>query len=345
MKNILSVIIAIFTLILTGCTKEIPQKGNEPRTVVVSVNMESPEDTRVSLTSTATTPHGLSLQWEEGDKLMLCFQHDFWNYYNNEAPMVPGSIRNGGKVADFIITIPTEIPADANFNFYAVYQKTDGDDTNGGYIQSGTQYYVLEDYESLCYTLNQPGYIPRPLLYFSKKNIVNSTSPDIGQITLEHTGWILAYHLKNSTGHTMGYPVNLGLWSETNWVCNGTGTNNSLRFNCFNKAFMGAGESLNLNINSPYYQQAPYYDAQLPNGGTVTFYRWVASSSIVPALKAQAYIKNPNIINPWDPSHLPLGSTNTLNAKNPITKGKVYHIYTEITISGGEYTIEFVNPY
>ncbi len=346
MKNIFSVIIALFAIILAGCTKEVPQKDSEAKTITVSVTMESPEDTRVSLTPTGTTPHGFSLQWEEGDKLMLCFQHNFWNYYSNDAPMVPGSIRNGGKVADFIITIPDEIPANDKFNLYAVYQKTDTDNTNGGYFyESEKRYYVLEDYESLCLTLNQTGYIPRPVLYFSKKNIDNTATPDIGQITLGHTGWILAYHLKNSTGHKIGYPVNLGLWSETQWVCNGPGINNQLRFDCFNNSFKGAGESLTLNINSPYYQQAPYYDAELSNGGTATFYRWVASSSIVPALKAQAYIKNPNIINPWDPSHLPLGSTKTLTPKNPITKGKVYHIYTEIYISNAEYIIEFVSPY
>ena len=275
MKNILSVIIALFALIVTGCTKEFPQEENEPRTVVVSVNMESPEDTRVSLTSTATTPHGLSLQWEEGDKLMLCFEHNFSNFYHNDAPMVPGSIRNGGKVADFIITIPTEIPDDAKFNLYAVYQKTDGDDTNGGYFKPGTREYVFEDYESLCITLNQPGYIPRPMLYFSKKNITKTANPDIGTITLNHSGWILAYHLKNSTGLTIGYPWYMSLYSEQSWVANGQGTNDGLRFNFFNNKFQGGGGgTLNLNINSPYYPQAPYFSAQLPNGGVVTFYRW-----------------------------------------------------------------------
>lgn len=347
MKNILSVIIALFALILTGSTKETPKEGNEPRTVVVSVTMESPEDTRVSLTPTATTPHGIALAWEENDKLMLCFEYN-GNYYHNDAPIVASSIRNGGKVADFSITIPGQIPSNVNFHLYAVYQKTDGDDTNGGYFQPETRKYQLETNEYSCLTLNQEGRIPRPMLYFSKKNILKTANPDIGTITLNHSGWMVAIHLKNSTGIGVPYPRELTLGAGRGWIFNGRGDNTQVGFDFGKNQFWTdhsyeAMKGLTLYPNYSYYPLSPYYGETLSDGGVVTFYRWIASSDDIPELTCGTAISNPLPGSPW--LHVSSASLK-LSAKKPITKGKVYHIYTELTYNADKLiTIELVSPY
>ncbi len=144
MKNKLSIIAALFALILVGCAKEAPQKDVEPKTVIVSVTME--EDTRVSLTPNTDTPHGLELKWEITDKLLLCFEYqdalgDTY-YVHNEAPIIPGTISANGKTAHFTITIPTEIPAYAQFDLYGIYQKND--EALGGQFQANTKKYILK---------------------------------------------------------------------------------------------------------------------------------------------------------------------------------------------------------
>lgn len=125
MKTKLSIIAALFALILTGCAKENIEIEVEPKMVTVSVTMTSPEDdatTRVSLTPDSGTPHGLILKWETTDKLMLCFEYNA-NYYHVDANIVPNSISTSGKTANFTFSIPTQIPPDATFNLYVVYQK------------------------------------------------------------------------------------------------------------------------------------------------------------------------------------------------------------------------------
>jgi hypothetical protein len=90
--------------------------------------MTSPEDdaaTRVSLTPDSGTPRGLLLQWETTDKLMLCFEYNA-TYYHVDANIDPASISANGKSANFTFDIPSDIPSDATFNLYVVYQKTNG---------------------------------------------------------------------------------------------------------------------------------------------------------------------------------------------------------------------------
>ena len=56
----------------------------------------------------------MDMKWETGDKLMLNFKYN-GSYYKADAPIVPASISGDGKTAQFTITVPSEIPADATF--------------------------------------------------------------------------------------------------------------------------------------------------------------------------------------------------------------------------------------
>ncbi len=324
MKNKLSIIAALFALILTGCAKENLETEVEPKMVTVSVTMTSPEDdvaTRVSLTPDSGTPHGLILKWETTDKLMLCFEYNA-NYYHVDATIVPGSISANGKSANFNFTIPTEIPSDATFNLYVVYQKTNGDNSDGGCFRPNTKIYDLEKYESTYITLNQPtsNNNPRPMLYFQKRNITNTDNPAIGPITLIHAGWIVALHFKNDTTYEINLPKYIDMVLPlNNWVYNGDWpekATTSFDFsNCtFSSSTTQTRYDLYLSINEV---GNPLHGQKLAAGAFTVFYRWVASGTSIPGLYAEF--------------EFPDGSGDAtypgLSAKT-ITYGKVYHIYT-----------------
>ena len=199
--------LAALAMIMVSCTQDnLEIEAQENRTFTVSAAMPEANDdaqTRVSLTPNAETGnYGLDLKWEAGDKLMLCFEQD-GTFYHNDAPIVDSTISADGKTAQFVITIPTEIPANATFNLYGVYQKTNTrNETNGGYFIEGTKLYELENSEEECITLDKLGSSERgkarPMLYFSQTNIENSSEPTFAPFNLEHSGWMMALHFKNS---------------------------------------------------------------------------------------------------------------------------------------------------
>jgi hypothetical protein len=322
MKTKLSIIAALFALILTGCAKE----NRDPKMVTVTVSMTSPEDdaaTRVSLTPDSGTPQGLILKWETTDKLMLCFEYNA-NYYHVDANIDPGSISANGKTADFNFTIPTQIPSGANFNLYVVYQKTNGNSTDGGYFRPNTKIYDLEKNESTYITLNQPtnNSNPRPMLYFQKTNIANTATPDIGPINLIHAGWIMAIHFKNNSSTDIDLPKYIGLapfsFSGDYWVYNGNDIDNfTTSFDFSSHTFSSSNSDLSeldLYINK---DGSPLYGHKLaPNTATV-FYRWVASDTSIPQLFGGIEFPDET----FDVTYP------GLSAKT-ITYGKVYHIYT-----------------
>jgi hypothetical protein len=322
MKTRISIFALLFVLVLTGCAKD--NSEAESKMVTVSVTMTSPEDdaaTRVSLTPDSETSKSLILKWEETDKLMLCFEYDA-HYYHVDAPIVPGSISANGKSADFTFAIPTEIPSDATFNFYVVYQKTNGDGTDGGCFRPGTKIYDLEKNESTYITLNQPtsNNNPRPMLYFEKKNITNTENPDIGTIKLIHAGWIAAIHFKNNSSDPIDLPAYIDLeLPYNNWVFNGDWPEKATTsFDFSNRTFSSSTtqtrSDLWLSINE---EGNPLYEQILAAGASIVFYRWVASGTSIPGLYAEF--------------EFPDGSGDItypgISAKS-ITYGKVYHIYT-----------------
>ena len=329
MKNKLLIIAALFALILTGCAKENLETEVEPKMVTVSVTMTSPEDdaaTRVSLTPDAQTPHGLILEWETTDKLMLCFEYNA-NYYHVDAPIVPSSISANGKTADFTFTIPIQIPSGANFNLYVVYQKTNSNNTDGGYFKKNpnTKIYDLEKTERDCITLDQLSPtsqrgISRPMLYFEKTNIINTDNPDIGTINLIHAGWIMAIHFKNNTSGEIDLPEFIAFGKDDlTWVFNSDYYYVGITsFDFSNHTFSSSASTkdwLYLDINET--NNSPLYGDKLEAGASTVFYRWVASGTSIPALNGDIWFSN------WE------GDMNSsMLPARTITYGKTYHVYT-----------------
>jgi len=276
--------------------------------VTVSVTMTSPEDdaaTRVSLTPDAQTPHGLLLKWETTDKLMLCFEYNA-NYYHVDANIDANSISANGKSANFTFTIPTQILPGETFNLYVVYQKTNGDGTDGGYFRSGTKIYELEKNEKDCITLDQLSLtsqrgISRPMLYFEKTNITNTDNPDIGPIKLIHAGWIMAIHLKNITDAEIDLPdgISLGfLYFGEDWVYNGEWPDATTSFDFSNHSFSSSSTEISdlyLSINED--ASNPLYGQQLAANASIVFYRWVASIKNIPTLDGEISF---NDFEAWD---------------------------------------------
>ena len=329
MKKILFTLAAL-AMIMVSCTQDnLEIEAQENRTFTVSAAMPEANDdaqTRVSLTPDAESgSYGLELKWENDDKLMLCFDHD-GTYYHIDASIVPSSISNNGKSAQFTITIPTEIPANATFNLYGVYQKTDTRDDNGGFFKEGTKTYELENSEEQEITLDKVSSSgvgkARPMLYFSQANIVNSSEPTFAPFNLQHSGWMMALHFKNSSGGEMDMPVSLRLDNPqgTKWAWNGYG-NNTIYFNVSTQAFSYESSTkerdrtLWFNINE--YSWLPLYGQKLAAGESIVVYRWVASLPDVPQLRGEATIRGSIYLYPETSTNMP---------SKTVTKGNVYHI-------------------
>lgn len=332
--------LALLAMIMVSCTQdnlEIETDAN--RTITVSATMPKTDDdipktddvyaqTRVSLTPDAETGnYGLDLKWETGDKLMLCFEYKS-TYYHEDAPIVASSISSSGKTAQFTITIPNEIPANATFNLYGVYQKEDTwSDTNGGYFKEGTKLYVLEKREQQGVTFDKIGStqsgIARPMLYFSQADIVNSSKPAFAPFNLQHSGWMMALHFKNSTEEEIDLPLYINLnkaIGSNEWVWNGQPGFNTIYFDIATQAFsydettQEKDETLKFSINE--HKDLPLSGQKLAAGKSIVFYRWVASQSEVPQLRGEAYIGGNK-------------HTSTNIPAKTVTNGKMYHVYTE----------------
>ncbi|MDD4761134.1 hypothetical protein KCV26_08925 [Petrimonas sulfuriphila] len=324
--------LALLAMIMVSCTQDnLEIEAQENRTFTVSAAMPEANDdaqTRVSLTPDAETgSYGLDLKWEEGDKLMLCFEKD-GTYYHNDAPIVGSSISNNGKSAQFTITVPSEIPNNASFCLFGVYQKTDTRDDNGGYFKDGSMLYELENSEEQCITLDKMGStgkgIARPMLYFSQANIVNSSTPAFVPFNLKHSGWMMALHFKNSSGVEMDMPEELKLDNPqgTKWAWNGYHGTNTRYFDVSTQAFsyksstIDRGRDLWFKINE--YSWLPFTGQKLAAGESIVFYRWVASLVEVPQLEG--------ILSPG--GNQDFTTPTTIHAKT-VTNGKMYHVYSE----------------
>ena len=324
--------LATFAMIMVACTKEnLEIEAQENRTFTVSAAMPEANDnaqTRVSLTPDAESgSYGLELKWENDDKLMLCLDHD-GTYYHIDASIVPSSISNNGKSAQFTITIPTEIPANETFNLFGVYQKTDTGDNNGGYFKDGSKLFELENGEEQCITLDKMGSsekgIARPMLYFSQANIENSSEPAIAPINLKHSGWMMALHFKNSSGAEIDMPLRILLDNPqgTKWAWNGIPSSNTIYFDVSTQAFSYESSTkerdrgLWFKINE--YNWLPLYGQKLAAGESIVFYRWVASLVEVPQLRG--------ILLPE--GNQDFTTPTTILAKT-VTNGKIYHVYSE----------------
>jgi len=324
MKRI-GIAFAALALIFMSCDKEDLTVEPAPRTVTVTASIASPDDdvhTRYTLTPTdptgGTLTHGLEFKFEATDWIRFWFE--WGSTVKVSLNVTPNSISPDGKTAQFTITIPEEIPDGATFNLYVGY----GNAYSGRYGEASLS---MGSWEEQYVDLEGEHKI-RPMLYHSQKGIVNSEAPVINNINLQHTGWIMAFHYKNSSDVEINYPYWLRFTSAdaTAWTWNG---GNNPAYEKFFDLSTGThdndkGNELTFNI------QENYFSSRLAPGATRTFYRWVTSELNVPEL----------VITDIDAGGYPRPLPSNIRART-VENGKIYHLYVEWDGTN----LEFVDPF
>lgn len=362
MKKILFTF-AAFTMLMVSCsqdnTLEIESKGNEIRTYTISATMpgEAPT-TRISLETDKETPHGIILKWETSDFLRLCFEHN-GKYYYNMASIKDGSISADGLSADFEITVPNEISADESFDLYGVYQKLNYIGT--AKFEEGTKNFILDQQEQKGVTLDKEiGYEKNafkttPMLYFSQKGIDNTKTPNFANVNLQHSGWMIAIHLRNSASARM-FPLSLSLKENSTtpktkfW--NGKHKTQEVKFDFETGTFTSDHISSNWSYQTIEFETEAYHTAsnyadseKIAPKESAIFYRWVATNEFDIASLEPSIRYYPN--DEWGGYGIPKTEKASLIPAKTVQKGNVYHIYLDWSKSsfGEYYYLKVVNPY
>ncbi len=327
-------LLAALALVAASCAKteiDAPaQEQGRTLTLTASLPADGPES-RMAYATDGRTPHGLTLKWAAGDKLHLCFVHGGQYYHADTEALEASHITTDGKRANFTVTVPAAIPADAAFDFHAVYQKINTwTNNNGGYFETGTANYIFEDNEEQCITLDREGSsqkgIIRPALRYTQKN---ATAATLGSMAFEHMGWVLALTFTNSSGAEMDLPASLRLRydreSPTSFIWNGFHGFNTVKTD-LNSGTASSSTSgwdskacVHFEINFVGYTWHPLYGQKLAAGASITLYRWVISTpQIEPMLgylqRIGAQSENRTV------TQLP---------SKTVENGKVYHVRLE----------------
>ncbi|EPT33781.1 putative lipoprotein [Bacteroidetes bacterium oral taxon 272 str. F0290] len=325
---------AALALIAAGCSNqdltEAVQDSQENNARVVNLQVTLPETTddafatRATYESDGASVSGVVMKWTADDKLQLCFKHD-GSYYHKGAAIVPSSISSDGKQATFTIEIPTEIPASAAFDFYAVYQQH----RSFGRFEAGTPNYQFEISERMNVTLDKKAAsywedgIINPVLLYSRTNV---TQAELGTLKLDlaHTGWIMALHLTNASGAQMDLPKYISMQYPTepasSFIWNGNPFSDSVKMDVTTGTVTSstsiwehkAGIYFEVNESS----SNPLYGEKLDDGATKVFYRWVVSTPQIEQMKVEMKLANDTSTD----------STNRLPGRT-VQNGKVYHVF------------------
>lgn len=319
MKKII-VLFTVLSVFMVGCTKTevIPSTEND-RTVIVSATIPAEETSRVSYDTSGDKLLNISLAWNEEDKLKLCFVHN-GKYYYQDASLQKGTITEGGKKAKFKITLPEGIPTGESFTLHAVYQRTDGEESNGGHFLKNTEKYVFENCEESRIALKKnenesDAGIIRPTLKYTQENAKLST---LKNMPFEHLGWLMAIHLKNTAQKTVKLASSLTLQYKGNtsssYIYNGNQSFDLINVNLKTKE-IHSGKTDNkvvlFNItNSPFAKET------LETGESIVIYRWLISTPQIEEMSINLYPQNDAKI-----------TAKTPLSRKDVEKGKVYHVY------------------
>lgn len=319
MKKII-VLFTVLSVFMVGCTKtEVTPSTENDRTVIVSATIPAEETSRVSYDTSGDKLLNISLAWNEEDKLKLCFVHN-GKYYYQDASLQKGTITEGGKKAKFKITLPEGIPTGESFTLHAVYQRTDGEESNGGYFLKDTEKYVFENCEESRIALKKnenesDAGIIRPTLKYTQENTKLSM---LKNMPFEHLGWVMAIHLKNTAQKTVKLGTDLTLQYKGNtsssYIYNGNQSFDLINVNLKTKE-IHSGKTDNkvvlFNItNSPFAKET------LETGESIILYRWLISTPQIEEMSINLYPQNDAKIT----------AKTSLSHKN-VENGKVYHVY------------------
>ena len=339
-------ILAALVMIAAGCSKqEFKEAVQENHTSVITLQATMPETTdeesatRATYESDGATVSGIVMKWTAGDYLRLCFKKGD-SYYHKDAEIDAASISTDGKTATFTWEMPGEINDGDTFDFYAVYQRKIHNSNSNSTFEAGTTEFKIDSDESEDVTLDQTGTygngIINPMLLFSAKN---TTKSGLGMLKLnfEHVGWIMALHLKNSTGAEMDFPNKIVFGhvteSASSFIWNGSYSNPgavkmdvSTGIVTSSEPRWGIKQSISFRIGEDSW--SPFYNQKLAVGAEKIFYRWVVSTPQVEEMWANFYPKSASFFY----------ATNNLPAKVGIEKGKVYHVFLNWTSTGATLT-------
>ena len=331
---------AALALIAASCSNqeltEAVQDGQDSNARVITLQASMPETadetpaTRATYEPDGASVSGVVMKWTDTDKLKLCFKHGT-AYYHKDATIVPGSISADGKTAAFTIEMPAEIGDGDAFDFYAVYQKRpyNMNETFGGVFEAGTANYRLVSQDYVSVTLDQTGRdgdgIINPMLLFSAQN---TTKAGLGTLTLDlaHTGWIMALHLKNSTGAEMDLPKFIQFQylteSPSSFIWNGLYLSSAtVKMDVTTRTITSDDSEwvrkacVSFSVNE--IDTRPLYGQKLAAGAELVLYRWVVSTDQVNQMRANIFRKGAGSYD---------YSTNNLPART-VQKGKVYHTF------------------
>ncbi len=319
MKKII-VLFTVLSVFMVGCTKtEVTPSTENDRTVIVSATIPAEETSRVSYDTSGAKLLNISLAWNEEDKLKLCFVHN-GKYYYQDASLQKGTITEGGKKAKFKITLPEGIPTEASFTLHAVYQRTDGEESNGGHFLKDTEKYVFENCEESHIALRKnenesDAGIIRPTLKYTQENAKLST---LKNMPFEHLGWLMAIHLTNTTNRKVNLASALTLQYKkedtSSYIYNGNQSYDLINVDLKTKQIHSekADNKLVLfNIaNSPFAKET------LETGESIVIYRWLISTPQIEEMSINLY--------PHD--NTKITASTSLSRKN-VENGKVYHVY------------------
>ena len=341
--------IAALALIAAGCsnqefTETVQENSdNSPRVITLQATMPQFTDdaaTRATYESDGKPVSGVVMKWTADDQLKLCFKKGS-NYYHKDAAIVPSSISSDGKKATFTWEMPTEIGDGDAFDFYAVYQQKRGGESDSGCFEAGTPNYQFEERENMNVTLDKKGTnywrdgIINPVLLFSRTGI---TKAGLNTLTLDlaHTGWIMALHLKNSTGAERQLPTYIRFQypseSASSFIWNGLHGSQSLTMDVTTGEITTDyprwwyKQCVSFSINDQSF--LPLYGQKLAAGAELVLYRWLVSTDQVNQMGARMLQKGAGSYN---------NSTNNLPGRT-VQNGKVYHTFlnwdgTDLTLT------------
>ena len=298
-----SKIILLAALILVAaCNKLDPASSPEP--TVLRFKAEAPVPVNTKMTSEVDVD-GLKFAWENDDVLCLNFKYN-GNYYPVDAAIDPSTISPSGKCAEFTVTLPSEIPSDATFDVFAIYQK-DGSGREWDPTTKNLFHFVSTEEHGT--TLNNPGSlgtsIMRPALGSEQKNVTAST---LASFSLSHLGWVMCIHFRNETTSDINAPEEIRFSStesnlfadEYDWP-SGPVLGHPVCSVLVQKGFGGSG--------------SPWAGTKIASWDEQVYYRWICSDNSLPELHVAVYPPNSS------------QSRSTDLPARTVTPGNVYHVY------------------
>lgn len=216
--------LAVITLILASCTKD-ELKPEQPRTFTITASMptdgphiNATTGTRMTFAPGGTDNKGITTGWETTDELWFSFNQGTEFYWTKAFAT---NISSDKKTADFTITLPDVSTGFNNatpFNLQCFFQNG-GSQTFGGF-----QLASIDNDRGIaerCIDLDGD-YRIRPFLRYKHATALNAGDLAALNIPLQHEGYVVALHIRNTTASQQNLPDNIRILSadypSTKWT-------------------------------------------------------------------------------------------------------------------------------